>query len=107
MEVFFQQIHKRWAQIDELASETMLLGSYNPGFEDRTRFFMGKPQCEANLLPLLNLPGGIHLNEKTVQTEIDDLRRFIHAHHADGYMKCNARGFASVRVTLFKFFING
>lgn len=107
MEVFFQQIHKRWAQIDELASETMLLGSYNPGFEDRTRFFMGKSQCQANLLPFLNVPGGIHLNEKTVQTEIDDLRRFIHAHHADGYMKCNARGFASVRVTLFKFFING
>lgn len=68
---------------------------------------MGEPQCEADLLALLNLPGGIHLNEKTVQTEIDDLCRLIHTHHADGNMKCNARIFTAILAIFVEFVING
>lgn len=67
---------------------------------------MGKPQCEADLLPLLNLPGGIHLNEKTLQAEIDDLCRLVHAHDADGNMKCNARIFTPLRAIVVEFVIN-
>ena len=107
IEVLFQQIHERWIQIEELAPEPILLGSNNLGLEDRARFFMGKSQCEANLLSLLNLSGSIHLNEKTVETEIDDLCRLVHAHHADWNMKCNARIFTPIRAIFIEFVING
>jgi hypothetical protein len=104
IEVSFQQIIQRRVQIDESAAETIVRGAYDFNFDDADFLFVRKPQGQANLAALLELPGGVRLDKKPAQTKIEDLHLFVQIQDGRRNTKRNAGSFAALFFARFRFF---